>query len=146
MSYRLYFTSPFCPQINPGLHTIAFVFPRFFFRPTLLNIHTSDASIFCTHMGFWPAMWTSSAKKKMLCSPTAQPIPCCDFCVPHTYSNTNIYTALNTMLNTVGYIPLSWVTPLPILNGQPLDHPAFGTTAWYDQKRCSSLLSFFLRP
>ena len=48
-------------QTNLGMHTIAFVLPRFFCRTTLSKIGTSVANVFCTQMGFWPGMQPLSA-------------------------------------------------------------------------------------
>ena len=61
VSRHLYTTSTCCPQNNQGVHTIAYIFIRFFYRPSLSSMRTSNASVFFTHMGFLPAMWPSSA-------------------------------------------------------------------------------------
>ena len=78
-SVALYFyTASTCyPHINPGVHTITFVFPRFVCILTLSNLCTSNVKVFCTHMGFMPAMRPSSKYKNILCFPVAHPSPLC---------------------------------------------------------------------
>ena len=47
---RFYAASPCCPHMNPGVHTITFVFPRFLYRLALSNMGTSAGSLFCTQL------------------------------------------------------------------------------------------------
>ena len=146
VSRRLYSSSLCCNHINRGLHTIAFVLPRFAFSLTISNISTSAGSVFCTHMGFLPLIYPPYAYKTMLCLPASHSSPCCASCRPHTSSSTSLTTAPTTMLKTVGYTGSPWVTSLPVLDGKPYHLSAFSTTTWYAQTHCSSILSFVLRP
>ena len=46
-----YVSVPCLPQIKPGVHTIALVFPRFFFNTTLSNILTTSSNFVWAQMG-----------------------------------------------------------------------------------------------
>ena len=56
IAHHLYVASPCCTQIYPGVNTIAFFLSMFLCRPNISNMRMSTVSIFCTHMGFLPAI------------------------------------------------------------------------------------------
>ena len=67
----LYADVPCWPQMNPGVHTIYLVLPRFVCSPTLSDTLNITVSFVCTQMGLRPALQPSSKYKKMLCPPDA---------------------------------------------------------------------------